>query len=223
MSREGSICQPEPQFEFTQEQGHPKSTLLCLAFEILELIIAYVSLRDLKNLRSTCKQFSGFTDPILFHTIVLVPCPASFNVITALPHPDRISWHVKRLIYDDRWEDVIGRIRDSLLICYFGSDPVMEALCIQEVEHLTPLVRSFENDTSWEVALFKQVLNLLPSLRAVSAFSSHEHDKSAKLPGFYSRICSDVMCETDLLGPRHSQRARSALLASRVKILPTSL
>ena len=219
MSRSTSLCQPELPRYSTQEEGPPTSPLLHLAPEILKLIIAHVSLWDLKSLRFTCKHFSGFTDPVLFHTIVLVPCPASFNIITALLHPERISRHVRRLIYDDRWSDVTTSIRHSVQRVNFESfNPVANARLLQTLHRLFQLTRSFKEDASCEVVSLKQVLDLLPALRAVSVFSTHEHDKSAKLPSFYARICSDVLYklnESSLLPPQpqHSQSGRSALLA----------
>jgi hypothetical protein len=219
----GSRSTPELELEFefesSHEQDHPKSTLLSLPHEILDLILAYASLRDLKSLRSACKQFSTFTDPALFHTVIIVPCSASLNLITTLPHHERISRHVKSLIYDDRWPDLSRSIRNNLPIANVGSvNQIAQARLFLTLDHLTQLTRCFKENISNEVAHFKQVLDRLPSLRGVSVFSTHEHDKSAKLPRFYSSICSDILCEineTSLLPhhPQRSGRAQSALLA----------
>ena len=218
MSRSTSLCQPELRRDSTQE-GSPTSPLLYLAPEILKLIVAHLSLWDLKSLRFTCNHFSDFTDPILFNTIVLVPCPASFNIITTLSHPERISRHVRRLIYDDRWPDVTTSIRNNVQRVNFESfNPVANARLLQTLHHLCQLTRRFKEDASCEVASLKQVLDVLPALRAVSVFSTHEHDKSAKLPSFYARICSDVLYKLNESGllpaqPQHSQSGRSTLLA----------
>ena len=64
------------------------------------------------------KRLSASTDSTLFHTLVIVPCPACFRVIATLPHPDAVSRYVRELIYDDRWLDVVGSIRNNLASCY---------------------------------------------------------------------------------------------------------
>ena len=213
-----------PKVEPTHEQVQPKSTLLSLPYEILELTTAHASLRDLKSLRSTCKQFSASTDPALFHTIVIVPCLASFRVITASPYHDRISGHVRRLFYDDRWPDVAARIRNNLQRVNSDSlNPTAKARLLQRLDLLTQITKSFNGNAVYEVACLKQVLDLLPSLRTVSVFSTHEHDNSAKLPAFYSRLCFNSLCEINeasLLpaNPHHSERGRSALLAIRQSV-----
>ena len=214
-----SLCEPRLEFEFTQEQGCSTSALLCIAPEILELIIAHMSRWDLKSLRSTCSQFSAFIDPILFHTIVLVPCPASFNIIIALPHPDRISCHVRRLVYDDRWPDVASSIENCLQRVNIGSfNPIANARLLQKLHRLSYFARRFKEDALCEVASLKRIIGALPLFRGVSVFSTHEHDNSAKLPSFYARICSDVLYKLDEASllpnqPQHSQSGRSALLA----------
>jgi hypothetical protein len=200
-------------------QAPPKLSLLCLPHEILDLIIVYVPRRDLKSLRSACKQFSTTTDPTLFHTIVLVPCPASFHLFTALPHHARISPHVKRLVYDDRWPDISRRIRNNLPTASNRSgNRLAPARLFEILDHLNQVAGCSENAGWNEVAHFKQVLEMLPSLRSVSVFSSHEHDMSARLPRFYSRICADILddiSETTLLPNchQHSTKGQSALLA----------
>lgn len=213
------MSRPEHELGSSHIQDRPESTLLSLPHEILDLIIAYASLKDLKSLRSSRKQFSTITDPTLFHTIVLVPCPASFRVFTALPHHSRISRHVRRLVYDDRWPDFSCRIRNNLRIASNRSvNPLAPARLFQMLDQLNQLTGCFK-ETVWnEVAHFKQVLAMLPSLRSVSVFSSHEHDKSARLPRFYSTICADILGEineTALLPNhlQHSARGRSALSA----------
>lgn len=185
----------------------------------MDLILAFASLQDLKSLRSSCKHFSTFTDSVLFHTIIIVPCPASFNLITTLPQRDRISRHVRKLVYDDRWPDLFRSVRTAFVKSNGRlAMPDVQSKLLRRLDQLNQLTQSFKADSSSEVAHFKQVLDTLFALRSVSVFSSHKHDNSARLPHFYTRICGDLLRWTNVTNllpgqPQHSARGRSALLA----------
>jgi hypothetical protein len=124
---------------------------------------------------TTCKRLSASTDPTLFHTIVIVPCPAYFSVITTLPHPDAINRHMRRFIYDDPLAGLRRQLpeqisQNKLAILHL----VAKTRLFQTLDGLSQLTRPFKENTCYEVMCCKRVLDLLLLLRTVSVLSSHQ-------------------------------------------------
>lgn len=110
---------------------------------------------------TTCKRLSASTDPILFHTIVIVPFPAYFSV-SPLPHPDAVN-RVSLVKPPNRNKS--AKLPRSYFRacseCYFGRSPSYA----HSPRSSNPIVRHMP-DQEWEILVFVPMISIISPLRS---------------------------------------------------------
>jgi hypothetical protein len=183
----------EPKLPGTVES--PLPGFLSLPVEILVSIFRHVARGDLKQLRLSCKFLCLITEPILFHTIVVVPHLDCLKALVSLSEHPTISKCVQIVFYDNRWGDFASWLWETpLKHDIFGQNATPTALT--RVLQPSPLLEQLssgalrKDSTDVEIAYLSRAFSMLPSLSGLGCLEWPASDltNSEPVPAFYTRF-----------------------------------
>lgn len=173
----------------------PISRLLTLPVEIVIWIFRHVEFRDLKRLRLSCKFLCLLAEPILFHTIVVVPHLDSLQALVSLSEHPTIRTCVQIVFYDNRWGNFAS---------WLSASPGEHGMCGQTAPPTAsmPVAPTFalleqlscgaltKESIDVEIAYLSRAFSMLPSLSGFGCLepSVSGVQNSEPVPNFYARF-----------------------------------
>ena len=96
---------------FNETSGSPESasnlpsaeTMDALPAEVLLQLFPYLCRSEIKRVRLVCASFAVIAEQCLFRNLVLTPHLPSFKKLESIACHQRLSSHVRALLYDRRW------------------------------------------------------------------------------------------------------------------------